>query len=111
MIRARRLHERIKPRAYPEQATDATPASLGVSQDHQSRGGDMPEPPRGQIAAVEPFKHVGFKVVETEQWLDLGGLELRSFGKTDRAKPEVGDGQRHIPTEPAAQPRAVFAVG
>ena len=65
------LHQRVEPRADPVQAADPHPtARLGVAEDHQGRRGDVAEPPRQQLAPVEPLEHVVGQSIGRQERLD-----------------------------------------
>ena len=77
----------------------------GLRRTIRAVAGDVPEPPGGQVAAVEPFEHV---VARTRRGRAAAAISSRRscapVGEPDRPA-EVGDDQRQVAAEPAAEPR------
>ena len=101
------LHQRVEPRADPVQAADPhPPARLGVAQGPSApsrrRGGTAGE----QIAPVQPLEHVVLQAVRDPGARSRSAADSRrAFGQADRPA-EIGDAQRQVAAEPAAQPGA-----
>ena len=108
------LHQRVEPRADPVQAADPhAPARLGVAQAPSGRRGDVPEPPRRQLAPVEPLEHVvGEAARDPAAARDRVGVERRrrrrAAGSTSRGRRPRASGRDRTagPAGPRSRARA-----
>ena len=102
VVWARRFHKRVKPGAYPVQASHShSPAVLGVVQDHEPGGRDVPEPLGEQVAPIQSFQHVVLETIESEQRVELSPVEPRprrprACGLTSPGRPLAARGRGRI---------------
>ena len=110
MVGAGRLHQRIEPRADPVQAADPHAAArLRVAEDHQRRRGDLAEPPRQQLAPIQPLQHVFVEAIGVQERRQVFGgrsRRRRAGGSTSPGRRRPAPGRDRSGGPAGRRPRA-----